>query len=332
VQALAWGFFFVLLLLYSLQKWDRPLFSFLAATIGTSSYIASVYLHIFLLENFFKHHRTRYIFFLCLSFLSVVLLRMCVEKIILLPLHTQFYNFSLAHISFTLITIVLAFLFGGLFYIVMNYLDLSRRQQQLENQHLQTQLQVLKAQVQPHFLFNTLNNIYYLSFNSREGTSDAIFKLSTIMRYFFDAAAEERVTLQTEIEFLKNYIQLETMRIANPLHLDMQIDVDESKLVAPMLLLPFTENIFKHGVSRTNSSEPCTIKIVLKTDGNTLYFRTENPTYPDSMVSSKGTGLSNLQQRLNILYKDHFVLDICQGPVFTSTLTIPVDDAYLHYR
>ena len=109
---------------------------------------------------------------------------MYAEYKILLPLHLKFYSWTLSHFSFVFITNFLAFAFGALLRISIDYLSLLRRQQEMKTRQVATELNLLKAQVQPHFLFNTLNNIYYLAYTKNERTPEVIAKLSDIMRYF----------------------------------------------------------------------------------------------------------------------------------------------------
>jgi LytS/YehU family sensor histidine kinase len=185
-------------------------------------------------------------------------------------------------------------------------LSLLQRQQEMKTRQLSTELNLLKAQVQPHFLFNTLNNIYYLAYTKSDRTAEVIAKLSEIMRYFVDEAPKEKVPLSTEIQFLKNYIELEQIRMLHPVKAKFMIEADESILLPPMLLIPLVENIFKHGVDKTVEENNVAIK--LKRLDQQLVFSTCNQVGPALTDRQNGAGLMNLRKRLAILYGDNFEL------------------------
>lgn len=167
---------------------------------------------------------------------------------------------------------------------------------------LNAELQFLKAQVQPHFLFNTLNTIYSLATDEdADQTSNAVLKLSQMMRYMTREAASEKVNLGLEIEFLENYIALQQLRIGSSIPIDFTIKVAAHPYqIAPLLFIPFVENAFKYGVSYQQESF---IQIYLAVDEKGLTFSTKNRVHAhqQSIVSS-GIGLSNVRKRLEYLY------------------------------
>ena len=118
------------------------------------------------------------------------------------------------------------------------------------------ELNLLKSQVQPHFLFNTLNNIYYEAFREAPRTALLIGRLSDIMRYFVDESPKEKVTLATEIKFLENYIALEEIRIRHGVKVTFEQRYEGNPVIPPMLLMTFVENIFKHGIDRSAPATP----------------------------------------------------------------------------
>lgn len=195
------------------------------------------------------------------------------------------------------------------------------REQELQKEKLQTELSFLKAQINPHFLFNTLNNIYGLSLKNSPQTSDAILKLSELLQFMVHDGAAEKIKLADEIKTLKDYIELEKLRYGNRLSVifEQEIDNDE-ELIAPLLLIPFVENSFKHGASqsRFNSS----ISIQLKLNEGLLNFCVSNSKEGNS-ENVTGIGLKNISRQLELIYGKHHQLEIKnQSNTFEVELTI----------
>ena len=178
---------------------------------------------------------------------------------------------------------------------------------------LNAELQFLKAQVQPHFLFNTLNTIYSIATDEdADQTSNAVLKLSQMMRYMTREAASEKVDLGLEVEFLENYIALQQLRVGSGVPIDFTIKVATHQYqIAPLLFIPFVENAFKYGVSYQQESF---IQIHLEVDEKGLAFSTKNRVHAhqQSIVSS-GIGLSNVRKRLEHLYPQRHRLDISEN-------------------
>lgn len=326
LQVAIWVIFYVFLLLYTMQKWEFPKFGFWAATIATITYFIAVYSNAhWLIPAFYKQGKKVQYFILSLLLLAILqVVRMYAEYKILLPLHLKFYSWTLSHFSFVFITNFLAFAFGALLRISIDYLSLLRRQQEMKTRQMATELNLLKAQVQPHFLFNTLNNIYYLAYTKNERTPEVIAKLSDIMRYFVDEAPKEKVPLAMEIQFLKNYMELEQIRMLHPVKPDFVIEADESLMIPPMLLIPLVENIFKHGVDKTLLENK--VFIELKRQNNYLCFTTSNSINTEISERPNGGGLKNLRKRLELLYDANFDLVITEDEGnFKALLNFPYE-------
>jgi sensor histidine kinase YesM len=177
---------------------------------------------------------------------------------------------------------------------------------EVDRQRINTELSYLKAQINPHFFFNTLNNIYALTNLDVKKAQEALLKLSRMMRYVLYENQKDETLLSKEINFINNYIELMKMRLTPNVKLNIQVDEPKEDLViAPMLLLPFLENCFKHGVSSQKESE---ILIKLEVMGETLFFETRNhifPLHPDSPEAQEnGIGLVNTKRRLSLLYPE----------------------------
>ena len=186
------------------------------------------------------------------------------------------------------------------------------------------ELDLLKAQVQPHFVFNTLNNIYYEAYVEAPRTAALIEQLAGIMRYFVDESPKALVPLATEIGFIENYIALEQIRMRHAVDCELTIAAGKSLLLPPMLLMTFIENIFKHGIDKTSLENKIIIEMEEK--DRLLIFRTENAFRSNSdHVPSGGFGLANLRSRLQLLYQDNFELTTSvKDQLFIATLKIPV--------
>src|SRR5690606_6309428 len=144
----------------------------------------------------------------------------------------------------------------------------------LENEKLNAELAFLKSQINPHFLFNSLNNIYSLAYQKSEKTPEAILKLSEIMRYMLYESNEEFVMLEEEINYLENYIELQKLRFKEKVYVDLHINIDQpGHRIMPLLLISFLENAFKHGVS-TEASTP--IRINIGVQNGRLHLNAEN--------------------------------------------------------
>ena len=219
---------------------------------------------------------------------------------------------------------VLIYLLSFIFRIAIAYFELKQQSEKILVQKSQAELNLLKSQVQPHFLFNTLNNIYYEAYREAPRTAKLIERLSDIMRYFVDESPKDEVSLSTEIQFLENYIVLEKIRIRHEIELDFIKDCNTDLRIPPMLLMTFVENIFKHGIDKSSSENKIEISLVQQ-DGY-LLFQTKNRIHEKPGASEpNGFGIKNLRKRLSFLYGEKFELHIdTSGHFFTAFLKVPL--------
>lgn len=192
-----------------------------------------------------------------------------------------------------------------------------RETQVLEREKLQAELKFLKAQINPHFLFNTLNNLYSLTLKKSDQAPDMVLKLSEMMRYMLYHSNERIVPLEKEITYMRNYIDLEQMRKLDKAEVSFEVDDDyEGKMIAPLLLIPFLENSFKHGISHNTS--PGWVRVKMQIDDNRLNFVIENSKPKNGHKHINGTdhgvGLKNVKRRLDLLYPDNYTLKIEDTP------------------
>jgi hypothetical protein len=219
---------------------------------------------------------------------------------------------------------LLVFLLSFVFRIAIDYFRVKRQAEQMLEQKSQAELNLLKSQVQPHFLFNTLNNIYYEAYREAPRTALLIGRLSDIMRYFVDESPKEKVALATEVKFLENYIALEEIRVRHGVNVTFHKQYPDELVIPPMLLMTFVENLFKHGIDR--GAEGNQVSLFLAREGDNLRFNTENRLPKDPPPTTKpGSGLRNLEKRLTLLYGDRFILSTTRTDThFHALLKIPL--------
>jgi len=178
-----------------------------------------------------------------------------------------------------------------------------KKHEMIEKQHIASELALLKAQINPHFFFNTLNNIYALTYSDIPVSREAILKLSRMMRYLLYETPLERALLSQEISFMNDYIELMKLRLHTCTTLEVQeFKSDHEYSVAPMLLLPFIENAFKHGTSSLNKT---TILIALNAHDGLLTLKVKNQIHANKDAvgdTNGGIGLVNTKRRLDLLY------------------------------
>jgi two-component system, LytTR family, sensor kinase len=263
----------------------------------------------------------------------------------LLWVHLMLYSFGLyawrnlgiaLHLYFPLIThasvlegveyhvpysIFSAFFFGILKHRY-DYKKLKEAAQQLFIEKQKAELSYLKSQTNPHFLFNTLNNIYSLARDKSDLAAESIIRLSKILRFMLYEAGGQFISIDQEIKIINDYIELEKLRYDESLHVNFNHDVEDMKqALPPLLLIPLVENAFKHGVSETRS-QPL-VDVHLSVNQRRLTFVVKNSTGSSREEAVKeNIGLSNLRRQLELLYTD-YSLNVHQGDsAFTATLKI----------
>jgi LytS/YehU family sensor histidine kinase len=186
----------------------------------------------------------------------------------------------------------------------------------LEKLNLQTELKLLKAQLHPHFLFNTMNNLYALSLEESAKTSEGIAKISDLLRSVLYECNEAEIELEKEIKLIENYIDLEKMRYGSRLKLNFEAGGQFRGLkIAPMLLFTFVENCFKHGSSKDPANPWINIKITATGEGLALFAENSKPVKlaKRNENNASGIGLKNVKKRLDIIYGGRHMLEITNG-------------------
>ncbi len=197
-----------------------------------------------------------------------------------------------------------------------------RQAAQAETDKANAELSFLKAQINPHFLFNTLNNIYSMAVTKNNETANSIMKLSNIMRYVTDEVNEEFVSLQSEVDCINDYIELQRLRLGKKVRLDFTVTgILDDKKIAPLILMTFIENVFKYGLS---NHEESTVTIKLFAEEKSITFVTQNKIFTVlRKVERTGIGIGNTKKRLEHLYPGTYVLNITrENSLFTVQLIL----------
>ena len=238
------------------------------------------------------------------------------------PFSYRFRVYFQLHVLTNVSIVVLAFAYR----LLLAWFQQEKIKKDLETQKLRSELSFLKMQVNPHFLFNALNNIYSLAvIENSNRTGNSILRLSELMRYMLyeKEDAENKVSLDKEVRHINSYIDLEKLRHPGNIFVHFAIEGEvEGKRIAPLLIFPLIENAFKHGIL-TEMDKPVTIN--LKIGEKRLDFCIENFTNNYQKDSVGGIGLQNVKKRLDLLYGQHYHLDIKDhGDKFTVKLQLPL--------
>ncbi|MDB5260914.1 MAG: sensor histidine kinase [Adhaeribacter sp.] len=207
-------------------------------------------------------------------------------------------------------------IFIGMLRFVKDWFVLEAKKKEVENERLIAELNFLKAQINPHFLFNTLNNLYYLAYTQSPNTTEVIEKLSQMMRYMIYDSNHDKVPLRKEIAYMQNYISLERLRLNDQIPINFEIKGNPQEvLVVPLIFITFLENAFKHGVSNNNPGAWVNIYIEIK--GQECIYRVENSKTTNSQLISggkSGIGLQNMKRRLELSYPNQYKLQVKDQP------------------
>ncbi|TYP97395.1 histidine kinase [Tenacibaculum adriaticum] len=309
--------FWLVYFLFNTFRWgsyfNDYLYSFKSNLLGFPIHMTLCYLNIFVLMPFLVYRKkyVLYVFAVLLAIFIMVIIKFNLTY--LLISHNvwpegpeQINTLSLNYTIEMMIGELYVMTFVAAIKITLDFLKEHQRFSDLEKTQLETELLFLKTQISPHFFFNTLNNIYSLSVEKSNKTPRIILKLSELMRYLLYETKGKRQTLENEILCIQNYLDLERIRYDDSLEINMYISGDiENKEIAPILLLTFIENAFKHGANKNIGK----VKIVIhfKIIEKFLYFTIINPmpvitSHKDNLKKSSGIGLENVKKRLDLGY------------------------------
>ncbi|WP_373521749.1 sensor histidine kinase [Aquiflexum sp.] len=329
LQILGWTLAFIFFYVYLDSRLKHPLYSFACAVTSFASYVLVIYGYSnFLYPRLYRRVSLIKFILIVVIFFAVVLgIRLLVEVLFVAPINhpgSSMFNFGPSHLLYGFVTSFLALITGILLTSVSDNILRTKREAELKRKHAESELNLLKAQLQPHFLFNSLNNLYYDVYKTQPEVAQRIAMLSDIMRYFLEHSPEEKVLLAVELDFINNYIELEQVRLPQPLEIEFEVQVSEGIMLPPMLLMPLVENLFKHGTSLRGPVD--LIKLSLCEQKNQLIFTVINPLgYTVTGGIRTGVGIRNLRERLKLLYDQDFTLrNETTEETYTAQLIIPL--------
>ncbi|ATP58559.1 hypothetical protein CPT03_19865 [Pedobacter ginsengisoli] len=335
IHLLFWLFIVLLVTAIVIYSKERVSFYDLAVNFGYSGLIniSIFYINYTLLIPLLIKENKKY----GLYIISIILLMimMSLIKTVIASLHVETI---LRHLSSSgtveylpISTYAISALFiSGFFIVVSSLLKLAidwfgneRTQRNLESEKKEMELQFLKSQLNPHFLFNSLNNIYSLAYQKSDKTADAILKLSEIMRYMIYESNDSWVSLSKEIEYVQSFIELQKLRFKDgaAVEFTMNGEIDNQQIV-PLILISFVENAFKHGVANDPKNP---IKINIIANQKILHFSITNKKNKYNKDEMGGVGLNNVERRLQLLYPDRYKLNIVNSAThYTSELMLDI--------
>jgi len=330
LQYLVWGAI-LMISFFAMVSSDGIKHSAAYASINTCLYALIIYGNIrFLYPRFYQ--KKRYALYITGSILLLLLTGACKAYLSLairgIPAAPNFLVVG-TYVTFFLFGITV-FILSFVFRLAIAYFLIKQASEEALLQRSQFELKLLRAQVQPHFLFNTLNNMYYEAYLDSPRTALLIERLSDIMRYFVDQSMQDTVPLATEVQFLDNYIALERIRIRPEPEIEFEKQYDAGVPIPPMLLMTFVENIFKHGIDKISGCNKITISLVQQK--GYLYFSTRNAINRHAgQMAPAGLGLANLRKRMSILFGVNFHLEtVNDGEYFTASLKVPLHESTVH--
>lgn len=296
--------------------------------------IIATYLFVYkVLPFFFDKKRLTFFLLSALLFISVLLLRRVSMLYIQFPLFYADSDWTFTFFGWYRIVghfMHLCAIFGSVSALKL-YRNWKRTKDKLDiiqTEKRKFELSYLKAQTSPHFLFNTLNSIYYDVINKNDNSANSIIQLSDLLRYALYECNEDFIPVEKEVELINNYIELQKSRYKNRLTVNMNVSGDVQKGIPPLICFSLVENAFKHGMSE--SLGECIIDIAIEIDGDNYTLSIKNPvTGPIESYSpdqSQGLGLKNVNRQLALIYNDNYLLtDEVENNVYICTLKIPLN-------
>lgn len=337
------GFVFLFWAFYFLYEWlgnaavgsEYKRYAINAAVIVPITFCATWFTVHVLIERFFlKGKRTTFWILFAVSAIVFTLMRRAFNYYYTYPLYypegqqTMSFLFPPKLIIEAVNTYLIVALYA-MFYFLRAWYEQQRTTQQLQKDKAEAQLELLKSQVQPHFIFNTLNNIYSYAQQNNQQTPELIYRLSALLSYMLYDSRQTTISLGKELEYINNYIELEKIRYGKRLDVSLNVfDPVDHFRIAPLLLLPLIENSFKHGVSNNIKDAWIRMDIALKDEWLSVKIENSCDEQHNGNGSSRnGIGLENVKKRLDILYQDNYEFKcIRENDSFLTILKIKKDE------
>jgi two-component system LytT family sensor kinase len=322
----AWFFFFFYYKRYS----EVNTYTFVASLINLIVAIATVYtFNYYLIPKILLKNKLK--LFIALAFVAIIMF-FYIQLLLTLFLVVKLL-YAENRLFPEMIDVVM--LFFNMFFVVFiaiaikfykRWSEKDFREQKVQKEKVEAELQMLKTQINPHFLFNTLNSIYVLAMKKSEQTANTVMKLSDILDYILYKINAPRIAIADEIQIINNYIELEKIRFTDRVNLEFSSNLQSKHIqIPPMLIIPFVENAFKHGVSK--SLEKSWIRISIKEVDQMLHIKVSNSLSQNALKGkSGGIGLVNVKKRLDLLFTDQYQLDIAEkNNRYDVFLSIPIN-------
>jgi two-component system, LytTR family, sensor histidine kinase AlgZ len=297
-------------------EWEKAMLFGLSQLLFT---MLIAYLNYFyFLPRYLVHNKLwRYFLEFAIPFAIIIMLRVYVQRFLIDGYtHQRQYFYSTFYIVEVCVISLFITIFIGMVRFAADWFDLAAKQKEIENERLTAELNFLKAQINPHFLFNTLNNLYYLAYTQSQNTTEVIAKLSQMMRYMIYDSNYQLVPMSKEIDYMQSYVSLERLRLNNQIPIKFEIQGNPQEvLITPLIFITFLENAFKHGVS--NNHPGAWINILIQLNGKECVYQVENSKIPSAKPEAEeksGIGLQNVKRRLELSYPERYNLTIDDKP------------------
>lgn len=277
--------------------------------------IALFYLNftLFLPKLYLKGRTRLYFLFVFLAFCTFQLVGFLLRSYVFVHFEELASNEAVSRMSIAVSSVFFILIWGASsgFRLAEEWRRTESRRRETESRRIEAELNLLKSQINPHFLLNSLNNLYALALTAPEKTPDALLKLSEMVAYILYECDKPNIALDRDLHFVKNYVELQKMRLASNVILRFDLPDNVPPLeIEPMMLIPFIENAFKHGLT---TKQPCEIVISIKVAEKQLTLNVENDTFPLKSAQNgtvSGIGLVNTRQRLEYSYAGKHTLNI----------------------
>lgn len=267
-----------------------------------------------ILPLYVEAKKNKFYFYSILSYILYVLISIAIDE------YLRFINADLHHkkipIMFVIIPpMILALAIFGTAAAIRGFSEFEKKkisEEEANNKRLEAEIQLLKSQINPHFMLNSLNNLYALSLVDSEKTPEAILKLSQMVSYILYECSNKKVKLVNDIDFIKSYIDLQRLRLSANVSVKESLPeyISDQLLIEPMVLISFIENAFKHGIT---TKEKCEIFISISINDDNLLLNVQNPIWnmrEDYNGNQSGIGIINTKQRLEHSYAQKYILEI----------------------
>jgi sensor histidine kinase YesM len=302
-----WIFAFIFRLSESISKPDLIYSAFFHISI-----ILCVYLNLWGIRKWFQAKKyVAYVLFIIPLIAFTVFFNLFTFNV-LVDLVLPGYYFVSQFNSTELVIIILIYLFiTSTFVFLKSWFELQQMNQRMieaQKEKVDSELQSLKNQINPHFLFNSLNVIYSLTLKKDDSTPEVILKLSDILRYVIYDSKQKEVSLSSEVTLIQKYIDLQKYRTEEATPMSFESNIERDAQIAPLIFLTLVENSFKHGIKSDVNN--VFIRISLKSDEQKIVFEIENNQNPDAIYNEEGMGLENIKKRLALQYPDRHRLSI----------------------